>query len=217
MSISSSPAVGGGLDAFVERAYRDHGAAVFSLARGLCGPTLAAEVTQDVFVRLWTDPGGFDPDRGSLRTFLLTSSRGRSIDLLRSTTARRRRKEITHRRDSSRKGPDVDDVADAAIADVQRSRILAALARLPVGEREAILATVYGGYTYYEAAEVLDQPEGTVKSRIRRGMLRLRTILADHAANDRDEVDLTRDPPTVPSSIVQGRSATARPHDGSRG
>src|SRR3954467_10134924 len=75
-------------------AYRRHGGAVFALARRLLADaTLAEEVVQEVFLRLWTLPDRFDAERGSLRSFLLAQSHGRAVDLLRSESSRRRREE----------------------------------------------------------------------------------------------------------------------------
>src|SRR5918992_2679588 len=72
--------------------YRRHAGAVFGLARRLLSEvSLAEEVVQEVFLRLWHQPDKFDPDRGSLRSYLLAQSHGRAVDVLRSETSRRRR------------------------------------------------------------------------------------------------------------------------------
>src|SRR5690348_10784447 len=79
--------------------YRRHGGAVFSLARRVLGDNARAEeVTQEVFLLLWQQPDRFDPDRGSLRSFLLAATHGRAVDLLRSEGAQRRREERDSRR-----------------------------------------------------------------------------------------------------------------------
>src|SRR3954447_22858882 len=75
-------------------AYRRHAGAVFGLARRLLADEAhAEEVVQEVFLRLWNQPEKYDPDRGSLRSFLLAQCHGRAVDMLRSDTARRRREE----------------------------------------------------------------------------------------------------------------------------
>src|SRR3954454_14583923 len=75
-------------------AYRRHGGAVFGLARRLLGdPAIAEELVQEVFLRLWNQPEKFDPARGSLRAYLLAHCHGRSVDVLRSDSSRRRREE----------------------------------------------------------------------------------------------------------------------------
>ena len=157
-------------DALAE-AYRRHAGAVFGLSRRLLNDaTLAEEIVQEVFVRLWNDPDKFDPARGSLRSYLLAQCHGRSVDLLRSESSRRRREEKDLRR-SAEAGYDLErEVWDLALADHVRD----ALETLPEVEREAIRLAYLGGHTYREVAVMLNEPEGTVKSRIRSGLKRLR-------------------------------------------
>lgn len=157
-------------DALAE-AYRRHAGAVFGLARRLLSePALAEEIVQEVFLRLWNEPDRFDPGRGTLRSYLLAQCHGRSVDLLRSETSRRAREEKDLRR-TAEAGYDLErEVWDLAVADHVRD----AIDRLPDGEREAIHLAYLGGHTYREVAVLLDQPEGTVKSRIRSGLKHLR-------------------------------------------
>jgi len=158
-------------------AYRRHGGAVFALARRvLASPSLAEEVTQEVFVDLWQAPERFDPGRGALRSYLLTRAHGRAVDLLRSESARRRREERTAQETAS-SGYDIERQAwDLAVAD----QVKAAVRTLPDDERTAIEMAYFDGRTYREVATLLGQPEGTVKSRIRSGLRRLRSALAQH-------------------------------------
>ncbi len=162
-------------DALAE-AYRRHAGAVFALARRLLiDRTLAEEVTQEVFLRLWHQPEKFDADRGSLRSYLLAQTHGRSVDILRSEVSRRQREQ----RDAAATadaGYDLErEVLDLSVAEEVRD----ALAVLPPGERRAIELAYFGGHTYREVASLLDEPEGTVKSRIRSGLRRLRGALVD--------------------------------------
>lgn len=154
--------------------YRRHAGAVFGLAkRVLYDNVLAEEVTQEVFVRLWREPERFDPARGSLRTFLLSVTHGRAIDLLRSETSRRAREERS--RAVAEAGYDLEqEVFDLATAE----RVRQAVAKLPGAERSAIEMAYFGGHTYREVAAIQNEPEGTIKSRIRSGLRRMERELS---------------------------------------
>ena len=157
-------------------AYRRHGGAVFGLAKRLLGDAaVAEELVQEVFLRLWDQPEKFDPSRGSLRAYLLAHCHGRSVDVLRSDASRRRREERDARR-TAEAGYDVEhEVWDLTVAEQVRDAVL----KLPSGERAAIELAYFGGHTYREVAELLHEPEGTVKSRIRSGLRRMRDSLVD--------------------------------------
>lgn len=164
-------------DALAE-VFRRHGGAVFALARRVLGdPGRAEEIVQEVFVRLWNVPERFDPERGSLRSFLLAQTHGRAVDLLRADTSRRER-ESREARVAAEAGYDLEhEVWDLAVAEHVRDAVLL----LPADERRAIELAYFGGRTYREAARELGEPEGTVKSRIRSGLKRMRTVLAETA------------------------------------
>jgi len=162
-------------DALAE-AYRRHAGAAFALARRLLvDRQLAEEVLQEVFLRLWNQPERFDPERGSLRSFLLALTHGRSVDLLRSETSRRRREE-REARETAEHGTDIErEVIDLTVAE----QVQEVVAGLPVDERKAIELAYFGGHTYRQVAVMLDQPEGTVKSRIRSGLRKMRTSMVE--------------------------------------
>jgi len=157
-------------------AYRRHGGAVFGLARRLLGDAaIAEELVQEVFLRLWDQPEKFDPSRGSLRSYLLAHCHGRSVDVLRSDASRRRREERDALR-TAEAGYDLEhEVWDLTVAD----HVRAAVQQLPQAERAAIELAYFGGHTYREVADLLQEPEGTVKSRIRSGLRRMRDSLVD--------------------------------------
>jgi len=156
--------------------YRRHAGAVFALARRVVADqAVAEEVAQEVFLRLWNAPEKFDPARGSLRSYLLAQTHGRSVDLLRADTSRRRREERDVRQ-TAEAGYDLEhQVWDLAVAE----RVHAAVSDLPELERRAIELAYFGGHTYREVADMLGAPEGTVKSRIRTGLSRMREALAE--------------------------------------
>lgn len=161
-----------------EALYLRHCGAVVGLARLiLWDDAVADDVAQNVFVDLWRRPSRFDPDRGSLANFLLLQTRGRAVEAIRSETSRQRREGTVARRNAvSAKGPEAGAVLLAT-----RGRVRGSLQRLPEREREAITLAFFGGLTYREVAAVLGQPEGTIKTRIRAGLKRLRPALADLA------------------------------------
>ena len=157
-------------------AYRRHADSCFALARRvMLDRALAEEVVQELFVRLWNRPELYEPDRGSLRSFLIAQAHGRSVDLLRAETARRRREE----RDARERIAEPIDVDREIVNLSEAEAVQTALAALPETERAAIELAYFGGHTYREVAALLEQPEGTVKSRIRAGMLRLRAALVE--------------------------------------
>jgi RNA polymerase sigma-70 factor (ECF subfamily) len=160
-------------------AYRRHGAAVLSIARRVLGSApMAEEVTQEVFLDLWRRPERFDPARGNLRTYLMTKAHGKAVDALRSDSARRAREERSAR-ETATAGYDIEHHAwDLSLADQVRS----AISGLPETERRALELAYFGGHTYREVATLLGEPEGTVKSRIRSALRRLREALSQAGA-----------------------------------
>jgi len=163
-------------EAALESIYRAYGGAVKSLARRvLSDSTLAEDVVQDVFVTFWNSPGKFDATRGSLRTYLLTIAHRRAVDVVRSEVARTRREENT-----PPPGPGLD--LESEIWQRSQSEIVRnAVAQLGEDERRAISLAYFSGMTYVEVAKTLEEPEGTVKSRIRSGMRKLSDVLGEVA------------------------------------
>ncbi|MFZ6003412.1 MAG: sigma-70 family RNA polymerase sigma factor [Actinomycetota bacterium] len=157
-------------DALAE-VYRRHAGAVFALARRLLNAQEdAEEVVQEVFVRLWNQPERFDPERGSLRSYLLAQTHGRAIDLLRSDTARRAREERESRLTATREYNVELEAADLLVAE----NVRAALDVLTDNERAVVQLAYFGGHTYSEVATMLQTPDGTVKSRMRSALAKLR-------------------------------------------
>ncbi len=150
--------------------YRRHGGGLFHIAlRVLAVRELAEEVVQDVFTRLWQSPDRFDPARGSLRSFLLAQAHSRAIDIVRSETSRQRREKGDA--DAFKVAYVLEDeVVDSAMGQEIR-RVVETLAE---PEREAISLAYFRGHSYVDVASLLSVPEGTVKSRIRSGLARLR-------------------------------------------
>ncbi|MGD0311168.1 MAG: sigma-70 family RNA polymerase sigma factor [Acidimicrobiales bacterium] len=169
-------AVGRWQEQALAEVYRRHGGAVHALARRILrSDAPAEEITQEVFLDLWNRPEKFDAQRGSLRSFLLARTHGKSVDYVRSETSRRQREERTSR-ETATAGYDIDhEVWDMAVAE----QVKEALEALPDDLRQPIELAYFGGHTYREVAQMLRQPEGTVKSRIRSGLGHLRVNLAE--------------------------------------
>ena len=174
-------AVGRYSEVALAEVYRRHGGVVFGLARRVLGNAAEAEdVTQEVFLRLWNEPARFDPLRGSLRSYLLAQSHARSVDVIRSQNSRRAREASDAMKTARAEYHLESEVWDLTVA----HQVAQALATLPVEERRAIELAYFEGRTYVEVAEILHQPEGTVKSRIRNGMRRMRIVLVESGAKD---------------------------------
>jgi RNA polymerase sigma-70 factor, ECF subfamily len=154
--------------------YGRHSRSVFGVARKILGDSAEAEdVTQEIFLRLWNSPERFDASRASLRTFLVIQAHGRAVDVVRARAARQRR-EIQDARSAPAAAYDLErEVWDHAMAE----RVTSAVADLPDQERIAIGLAYFEGHTYREVAQLLEEPEGTVKTWIRNGLRRMRTAM----------------------------------------
>jgi RNA polymerase sigma factor (sigma-70 family) len=162
-----------GDEAALGEVYDQFASFVYGLALRVIGdPRAAEDVSQDVFVTVWERPEAFDPERGSLRTWLGTLAHRRAVDYVRREEARRRRTE----RDAARR-VSVPDVEEVAVALVTAERVREALELLPEEQRQAIQLAYFGGKTYRQVAEVLGIPEGTAKSRLRLGLRRIADAL----------------------------------------
>ena len=156
------------------RVYDEHGRSVYATAlRVLGNPTQAQDVTQDVFLRLWRNPGKFDPVRGEIGAYVRLMARSRALDVLREGQAAGRasdRLKVAVAISEPR-----DERPDAAVAlRGDRSEVRAALRELPAPQREALVLAYWGGLTADEVARRVGVPLGTAKSRIRLGMAKLR-------------------------------------------
>ena len=139
---------------------------------------VAEDVTQEIFLRIWRKPESYVPQRGRFLTWLTSVTRNRAVDEVRSRN-RRYRHETASPEQQEREiaGPETDDPALTAELSDQRRLILTAMAGLPQEQREVIELAYFGGLTQQEISERLSQPLGTVKTRIRLGMQKLRAAL----------------------------------------
>ncbi len=169
----------GEVDAF-EVIFDRHASAAFSLAYRMCGRRAAAEdIVQDAFVSLWRSGGGYDPRRGSVRSWVLSVVHNRAIDAFRRS-AQRDRRNVTDDGIAERL-----PAADATDAEVERRddarQVRTALDELPPDQRRVIELAYFGGFTHRQIAEMLDLPPGTVKGRMRLGLNKMRYVLGEQA------------------------------------
>jgi RNA polymerase sigma-70 factor (ECF subfamily) len=135
----------------------------------------ASDVLQEVFWEAWRDSGGYDASRRSPETWMVMRARTRAID--RARTTRRRSETFVAPLDEAMAAAPGDHAGDAAERAADRGTILNALDRLPDSQREVIELAYYHGLTQTEIADRLKQPLGTVKTRIRLGLERLRDVV----------------------------------------
>jgi RNA polymerase sigma-70 factor (ECF subfamily) len=163
-----------GDEAALEALYRRYGGLVYTLTlRIVSDPDLAREVLQDTFLRAWNGSEAYDPERGRVAWWLMGIARNRAIDLLRSKSHHARLRE----REPLREGAHELSVPDPQDMLLVRRAVGEALLGLSTVQREAIELAYYAGLTQAEIARELGQPLGTVKSRTREAMDRLRQAL----------------------------------------
>ena len=163
-----------GEESGLELLYARYGGLIFTLALRIVGdPELAREVLQDTFLRCWDGSESFDAGRGRVPWWLMGIARNRAIDLLRSRPHQARLRE----REQLAVGTGEPAQPDATASFPMRHAVVSALQGLPVAQREAIEMAYYGGFTQTEIAHELGTPLGTIKSRTREAMDRLRTLL----------------------------------------
>jgi RNA polymerase sigma factor (sigma-70 family) len=174
--------VAGDDEALVE-AYDQYASLVYGLARRVTGSdALAADISQEVFVSLWSHPERFDPARGSLRAYLGMLAHRRAVDLVRSEVARTAREAAEARDDAILLEPAKWERPEAVEDEDLAARVRRAVGRLPEPQREVLRLAYFGGHTYRSVATVLGIPEGTAKSRLRTALDRLSDLLAAEGA-----------------------------------
>ena len=156
--------------------YDQSSTAVYGLAMRILGdPGLAQEIVLDVYAQVWQRAADFDPARGTVAAWLITVTRSRAIDMRRA----RRRLPITESLDDAGELSADTPTPEACSAAAERHRFVRrALAGLNADARQAIELAYFAGLTHTQIAARLDQPLGTVKTRIRAAMMQLRTLLA---------------------------------------
>jgi RNA polymerase sigma-70 factor, ECF subfamily len=160
--------------AFAQLYDRVSGALYGLIRQVLRDPAQSEEVTQEVLLEIWRTAPRFDANRGSARAWMMTMAHRRAVDRVRSEQAARDRDDKVGARETQR---DFDVVAEAVETRLEQQQVRRALDQLTELQREAVELAYYGGHTYREVAELLDTPLGTVKTRLRDGLIRLRDSL----------------------------------------
>ena len=160
--------------------YDRYGRLVYSLALHIVGDHAAAEeITQDVFTRVWQNASRYDAQRAQVNTWISRIARNRSIDVLRRRQARVHHTSI----EWGEVAPDAmvadDNPEEETLARLRQQRVQQAIQTLPEAQRQPLALAYFEGLSHREIAERLDQPLGTVKTRIRLALQRLRAILSE--------------------------------------
>ncbi|MFB0835850.1 ECF RNA polymerase sigma factor SigK [Arthrobacter halodurans] len=167
--------VGQGDEGAFEELYDAVSPVVFGLVRRVVrDPAQSEEVTQEVFIEVWQHAARFDAGRGKAVSWICTLAHRRAVDRVRASQASRDR---DLRQGIKEFQESYDDVQETAILRADGERVLGALESLSEAQRDAIKLAYYGGYSHQEVADRLQVPVGTVKTRIRDGMIKLRDKL----------------------------------------
>jgi len=174
------PLMAGGDARAFEALYERHSGAAFSLAYRMVGTrALAEDVIQEAFLNLWRSGAHYDRARGSVRTWILGIVHHRAIDALRRASVHSRRRSDDETAAERLEAPErvEEDVARRDEAAIVRG----ALDILPAEQLKVIELAYFGGFTHVEIAELVQQPVGTVKGRMRLGLKKMREALAQGA------------------------------------
>jgi RNA polymerase sigma-70 factor (ECF subfamily) len=164
-----------------ELLYDRHGGAAYSLAYRIVGKQAAAEdVVQEALLSIWRSRRRYDPTRGSVRTWILGIVHNRAIDGLRRSSVHERRRETL---DVVEERFEASERTDVEVARREEARsVRGALETLPAEQRQTIELAYFGGFTQNQIAELMDQPVGTVKGRMRLGLDKMRRELVGGVA-----------------------------------
>jgi len=168
-----------GSEAAFEQLYDVVAGPVFGVVRRVVRDTAQSEeVTQEVLVELWRTATRFDPALGSAVNWALTLAHRRAVDRVRSAQASMDRDERVGAMSADRP---FDEVADAVATRLEHEQVRRCLSTLTKLQHESVMLAYYGGNTYREVASLLDTPLGTIKTRLRDGLIRLRDCLGASA------------------------------------
>lgn len=158
-----------------ERVYDEVAGVVYGLAvRVVRNPAIAEEIAQEVLVEVWRRSARYDPGRGSGKTWIMTIAHRRAVDRVRHEQANVDRDATVAAGDVTRP---FDEVSERVETSLEREQVRRCLDGLTELQRESVSLAYYDGYTYREVARLLDSPLGTIKTRMRDGLARLRDCM----------------------------------------
>lgn len=169
----------------LEQLYERYNRPIFGLALLIVGDRAAAEeITLDVFMRVWQKASSYRAEQAKVSTWLTHITRNHAIDVLRRRRVRPDQSALSWEEltlEASSPSPDPGELAEQSS---RRERVRAAIAKLPDDQRQALLLAYFGGYTQTQIAEVLKQPLGTIKTRLRLAVQKLRDFLREEQEPD---------------------------------
>ncbi len=156
--------------------YDRYAGLAYAVALRILGdPGRAEDVVQEAFLKIWTNAAGFDPKRGSLRTWLITAVRNRAIDYLRGRGAHERQ-ELELPAELAGSGARSDPWREVSLS-LERMAVREAVGSLPAEQRQAVQMAYFGGYSQAEIADMTNVPLSTVKGRMRLALEKLSSYL----------------------------------------
>lgn len=164
----------------LNKLYERYNRLVFSVAMAIVADrAVAEEVTLDVFVQVWQRASTYRPEQAQVRTWLIAITRHHAIDILRMQKSRHEANTVNLDEISTSDGPPAHGLEEGVQLSIQRKRVREMVAQLPANQREALVLAYFRGYTQSQIAEALKQPLGTIKTRIRLAMQKLKQLLEE--------------------------------------
>ncbi len=159
--------------------YDRYGRLVYGFALNVVGSSeTTEEIVQDVFTRVWERASTYDGELAKVSTWLISITRNRAIDELRRGRARSEQLNVAWAEAIEISDPGQPSPEETASVHLQEKTVREAIATLPAEQRQALALAYFKGYSHSEIAEALNLPVGTVKTRIRLAMQKLRQVLA---------------------------------------
>ncbi|MEO5886110.1 MAG: sigma-70 family RNA polymerase sigma factor [Anaerolineales bacterium] len=166
--------------AAIDELYERYNRLVFSVAFAIVGDHgVAEEITLDVFVRVWQRAASYRPELAKVSTWLIAITRHHAIDILRWQSLRPEANSLYWEDISVQAGPVIHNLEDQIEVTLKNEQVRKAVAQLPDEQREALVLAYFKGYTQSQISAALKQPLGTIKTRIRLGMQKLRQLLEE--------------------------------------